>query len=242
MTIIYQKKKKTMIYEMTGNIFTTQCSTLVNTVNCSGVMGAGIALECKIRYPQMYQDYKKRCEQKLLKIGCLDVHEVAKGKLINFPTKDHWRYPSKVEYLTSGLESFIESYKSLGITSVAFPLLGASNGGIPSETSVEIMKQYLAHCSDIRVEIWHYDPHTQDDLYPQLQELFNQHSDQQLCQDSGITKAHIKKIRSRLTDLEVKSLNALLRTRGIGEASLTKLVRLLNEGEHKITSQLSLFG
>lgn len=166
-----------MISIKKGNIFTTKCQTIVNTVNCVGVMGAGIAYECRLRYPDMYETYKQHCKNKSLQIGKLWLHRPNNSNkkcILNFPTKNHWRYESKEEYLEKGLQKFLDTYKEKGITSIAFPLLGASNGGIPEETSLRIMKKYLEKCDDIEIEIYHFDPYAYDDLYLQFKKLWNE--------------------------------------------------------------------
>jgi O-acetyl-ADP-ribose deacetylase (regulator of RNase III) len=156
-----------------GNIFTTQCQAIVNTVNCVGVMGAGIAYECRLRYPAMYERYVELCRDKKLNIGMLWIYKSEEKWIINFPTKYHWRYESKTEYLEKGLQKFIETYKEKGITSVAFPLLGASNGGIPEDVSLKIMKKYLEKC-DIDIHIYHFDPYAYDDLYLKFKKLWTE--------------------------------------------------------------------
>ena len=81
-----------MIKIIKGNIFTTQCSTIVNTVNCVGVMGAGIAFEFRLRYPKMFEKYKEYCSKKYMDIGKLWLYKPEDGKkqVLNFPTKYHW--------------------------------------------------------------------------------------------------------------------------------------------------------
>jgi O-acetyl-ADP-ribose deacetylase (regulator of RNase III) len=128
---------------ITGNIFTTKAQTIVNTVNCVGVMGAGIALECRLRFPEMYEKYVTLCDQGQLKIGLLWLYKGDERWVLNFPTKKHWKYPSKKEYLEKGLEKFLSTYEQKGISSIAFPLLGASQGGIDGEESLAIMLSYL---------------------------------------------------------------------------------------------------
>ena len=139
-----------MIEFKSGNIFTTECQTIVNTVNCVGVMGAGIAYEFRLRFPEMFSKYKSFCDEGKLKIGSLWMYklpndEVASYRnILNFPTKKHWKFPSKEEYLEKGLQKFVSSYNEKDIRSVAFPLLGASHGGLSEETSIAIMKRYLS--------------------------------------------------------------------------------------------------
>lgn len=147
-----------MIHHMTGNIFDTNCVGIVNPVNCVGVMGAGLALQFKNFYPQMFAEYKKRCYLNQLVIGDLDLHYLNDGQqvIINFPTKLHWRNPSKMEYLVAGLETFATYYRYIGVDSVAFPLLGVGRGGLPENEVVPLMESYLSQCN-IHIEIWKFD-------------------------------------------------------------------------------------
>ena len=118
-----------------GNIFNTKAQTIVNTVNCVGVMGKGIALVFKLRYPLMFDIYKGFCKSKQIGIGKLWLYkgEPEEPWVLNFPTKFHWKYPSKLEYIELGLEKFVTTYKEKGITSIAFPMLGTNNGGLSKD-------------------------------------------------------------------------------------------------------------
>lgn len=136
-----------MLTIVTGDIFQSNTQTIVNTVNCVGAMGKGIALEYKKRYPKMYVQYKELCNQKLIDVGKLWLYKTEEKWILNFPTKKHWRDSSKIEYLELGLKKFISEYKNKGITSISFPLLGAQNGGINPKISLEIMQKYLSQCT-----------------------------------------------------------------------------------------------
>lgn len=138
-----------------GNIFNTKAQTVVNTVNCVGVMGKGIALVYKLRYPKMFDIYKEYCHQHLIGIGKLWIYKGDKNDpwVLNFPTKFHWKYPSKYEYVEKGLQKFVDTYTSHGITSVAFPLLGTNNGGLDKDVVKRMMIDYLSKC-EIPVEIY----------------------------------------------------------------------------------------
>jgi len=136
-----------------GNLFDCQAQTLVNTINCVGVMGKGIALEFKKRYPDMFNQYVDLCNNKSIQIGKLWLYKSEDKWILNFPTKDDWRNPSKIEYLILGLDKFVNTYKDRGITSIAFPLLGASNGGLDPAVSEKIMIEFLRRC-DIPVYIY----------------------------------------------------------------------------------------
>lgn len=142
-----------MINIVQGDLFQSSAQTLVNTVNLVGVMGKGIALEYKKRYPEMFTKYKKICDSKLFSMGQLYLYKTDEKWILNFPTKQDWRNPSKTEYLELGLKKFIETYKEKGITSIAFPLLGANNGGLDPKVSLEIMCKFLTQC-DIPIYIY----------------------------------------------------------------------------------------
>ena len=107
-----------------GDIFDSSADVLVNTINCVGAMGKGIAKIFKDNYPLMFEDYKKKCELNQIKTGVLyPYYEDGKVRILNFPTKEHWKSPSKLEYITNGLDWFVDNYKQLGIKSIAFPPL-----------------------------------------------------------------------------------------------------------------------
>lgn len=140
-----------------GNIFESKAQTLVNTVNCVGVMGKGIALEFKKRYPQMFKEYVDMCRRGELSAGKPYYYcDLTGASVINFPTKEHWRSPSKLSYIVSGLDWFVENYDKLGITSVAFPPLGCGNGGLSWETVGPVMYNKL---KDLPIDIEIYAPY-----------------------------------------------------------------------------------
>jgi O-acetyl-ADP-ribose deacetylase (regulator of RNase III)/uncharacterized protein YwgA len=120
-----------MFKSLIGDLFASRAQTLVNTVNCVGVMGKGVALEFKKRFPAMFEDYVKRCERRQVRLGEPYLHRDASGKLIvNFPTKDHWRSPSRLADIAQGLDYFVRHCGDWGVTSIAFPPLGCGNGGL----------------------------------------------------------------------------------------------------------------
>src|SRR5690606_28844889 len=100
-------------------------------VNTVGVMGKGVALEFKKRYPGMFDDYAMRCKSKQVKLGEPYLYRDQAGTMIvNFPTKEHWRAASRIADIERGLEYFVQHYSEWGITSIAFPPLGCGNGGL----------------------------------------------------------------------------------------------------------------
>jgi O-acetyl-ADP-ribose deacetylase (regulator of RNase III) len=216
-----------MIEIRKGNIFTTNCHTIVNTVNCVGVMGAGIAYEFKLRFPDMFKKYKVFCDKGLIDIGNLWIYKLTKDDnemyeyVLNFPTKKHWKYPTKIEYLEEGLQKFVDTYKDKGILSIAFPLLGASKGGLSEKVSIDIMKKYLEKV-DIPVEIWYFDPNAKDDLYEEFKDKFLKLDIETIKEQSKLRVDLIKKIKNALYREDINSMSGLLQVKGIGDVSLEK--------------------
>lgn len=120
-----------MFKVLIGNLFESEAQTLVNTVNCVGVMGKGVALEFKKRFPAMFKDYAARCERKQVRLGEPYLYRNPSVQLIlNFPTKNHWRSPARLSDVERGLDYFAQHFTEWGITSVAMPPLGCGNGGL----------------------------------------------------------------------------------------------------------------
>ena len=143
-----------MIKVLIGNLFESKAKTLVNTVNCVGVMGKGIALEFKKRFPEMMKEYKSRCDMKTVEPGVPYLFDnLFDVSILNFPTKNHWRSASKLEDVVRGLDIFIKNYKDWGIKSIAFPPLGCGNGGLDWKLVGALMYQKLEPL-DIDIEIY----------------------------------------------------------------------------------------
>ena len=139
-----------------GNIFESHAKTLVNTVNCVGIMGKGIALEFKKRYPAMFTEYEQLCKKNEIQPGIPYYYSDLFGaSIINFPTKDHWRSPSKISYIINGLDWFRMNYQKYNISSIAFPPLGCGNGGLPWTVVGPIMYEKL---NDLPIDIEIYAP------------------------------------------------------------------------------------
>lgn len=114
---------------VSGNILHSKSQTLVNTVNCVGVMGKGIALDFKRQYPDMFKDYVARCDRKEVQLGKPYLYKAAANRwIINFPTKNHWRAVSRLSDILDGLNYLEAHYEEWGITSLAMPPLGCGNG------------------------------------------------------------------------------------------------------------------
>lgn len=133
-----------MITYVAGNLFTSPAQVLVNTVNTQGVMGKGIALQFKKTYPEMFKQYQEFCETGKIDIGVLWIYKTPHKWVLNFPTKRHWRNPSKADYIEIGLKKFTENFTEFGVHSIAFPALGCGNGELGWEETVKpLMEKYL---------------------------------------------------------------------------------------------------
>lgn len=135
-----------LIYHRTS-LLESKAQTVVNTVNCVGVMGKGIAAEFKARYPDMFAAYKRICDAGALEPGKLWLWQGPERWVLNFPTKNHWRNPSRLEWIEAGLEKFVAEHERRGITEISFPRLGCGNGGLDWDEVRPIMEKHLAPLS-----------------------------------------------------------------------------------------------
>lgn len=134
------------------NLFEQNCQAIVNPVNCVGVMGKGLALEFKRRFPENFKAYETACmvglvfpgNMLVVKSGNMVVDgEVVLKYVINFPTKNHWRDESRLEYISSGLQSLVEEIENNKIRSIAIPALGCGLGGLDWKLVKPLIEQYL---------------------------------------------------------------------------------------------------
>jgi len=225
---------------ISGNIFTTKCQTLVNTVNCVGIMGAGIALEFRFRYPEMFEKYVVLCKENNMEIGKLWIYNIPNSgrKVLNFPTKKHWKYPSKIEYLEKGLQKFVDTYEVRNITSIAFPLLGAQNGGINPDVSKEVMEKYLSKC-DIQIEIYEYDESSKDDLVEKFNDLFKHYEIEELVALFKLNSSSLLEIKNLISEHKLNSLFQLTQKKveRVGQKKLQDIYNVFMRNEPKLKSE-----
>lgn len=207
-----------------GNIFDSNSKTLVNTVNCVGVMGKGIALEYKLRYPEMFLNYKKSCEQKELFIGKLQLWKSSDKWILNFPTKIHYKDPSQLMFIEKGLKEFVNTYKHNGIVSIAFPQLGSSLGGLDWEREVHpLMLKYLSDLDDLNIEIYSYDPEVRDNNFLKFLTRTNRYQEIDFIKNIGISKKQALIIMNALEKEKVKNTIGFQNLDGIGMKTLEKI-------------------
>jgi O-acetyl-ADP-ribose deacetylase (regulator of RNase III) len=147
-----------MIKFTQGNLLEAPVEALVNTVNTVGVMGKGIALMFKEAFPANFRAYEEACKNKQVKIGQMFVRETSALEgprwIINFPTKKHWRQPSRLEWIVAGLDDLRKVIHDLEIRSIALPPLGSGNGGLNwKEVKVEV-KRALEDLKDVNILVY----------------------------------------------------------------------------------------
>jgi len=132
-------------------VFDSPAHTIVNPVNCVGVMGKGLALAIKSRYPKVFDKYVIACESGEMGIGKLQLVKTTDRWILNFPTKKHWRGASKLEFIEAGLNKFVKTYRRRHIASVAFPPLGCGHGGLKWDKVEPLMRRYLEGLDNIEI-------------------------------------------------------------------------------------------
>lgn len=146
-----------MFKYVSGNILESSAECLVNTVNCEGFMGKGIAYQFKLRFPENNNDYVKACRSNKLTIGKIHTFKEDEKMIINFPTKDRWREKSKVEYIHEGMKEVIKYISNHGIKSIAIPPLGCGNGGLQWAEIKPLIISFLEPIQD-NLDIYIYEP------------------------------------------------------------------------------------
>jgi O-acetyl-ADP-ribose deacetylase (regulator of RNase III) len=147
-----------MIEFVCGNLFDADVEAIANAVNCVGVMGKGIALEFKKRFPSNFIAYKATCDAGELQLGRVFIHDEGSSAkpryIVNFPTKDHWRNPSRLEDIRSGLDSLSAEIDGLKIHSIAIPALGCGLGGLDWQDVRELIEQLPASREKSRILVY----------------------------------------------------------------------------------------
>ena len=147
-----------MIELQEGDLLKADAEALVNTVNCVGVMGKGIALQFKQAFPEYFSAYEKACKEDQIRLG--QVHVFSTGRLlnpkyiINFPTKKHWRAKSRLGDIESGLESLVQVIAKLSIRSIALPPLGCGYGGLNWSEVAPLIRQKMEALPEVTVLVF----------------------------------------------------------------------------------------
>jgi O-acetyl-ADP-ribose deacetylase (regulator of RNase III) len=186
-----------MITYRKGNLLDAPVEALVNTVNTVGVMGKGIALQFKTNFPENYKAYVEAVKNGSVQLGkvlVVPITQIGKVKyVINFPTKGHWRYPSKIDWIASGLQDLKIKVNETGIKSIALPPLGCGNGGLDWNLVRPLIENVL---NNIDADVIIYEPTTE------IQELLRKEE---------------KASAAKLTPVRAMLLQLLYNYRALGE-------------------------
>ncbi len=160
-----------MITFLQGDLLQSDAQALVNTVNTVGVMGKGIALQFKNQFPKNYKAYHEACKKGELNIGQMlvvkDGDLMREKYIVNFPTKEHWKAPSKIEYIKKGLPALKEAIQQYHVKSIAIPPLGCGSGGLDWNV---VKPMIVDHLSGLDAQIFVYEPNAEIKSMLQTQE------------------------------------------------------------------------
>ena len=138
-----------------GDIFKSKCEALVNPVNIKGIMGKGLALAFKTKYPAHFENYKRACQNGEMTTDKVLAYQEKNGPMIIcLATKADWRDSSKMEYVSAGLDDLVNQIKALGIRSVAIPKLGCGLGGLDWNKVRPLIVEKMSSLDGINVEIY----------------------------------------------------------------------------------------
>ncbi len=210
------------LVEYRGNLFASRAQCVVNTVNCVGVMGKGVALEFRRRFPEMYEEYARVCAAGNLRPGQILPYRKASPWVLNFAVKRDWKFPSRLEWVEQCLTSFAAKYRSLGIKSVAMPWLGAMNGGLDWPTVHRMIRKSLGHLDDVTIELVEFDPAAPDPAFDRLVAATRTESLAEFASRTGIVA---RAARGVVTAVEagVPSFALLADSDGLGERTIEAL-------------------
>ena len=223
-----------MIKYFEGTVFNTDAEAIVNTINCDGFMGAGLALEFSLRYPKMLDDYEYKCKNKIIKTGKIDTFKENDILIINFPTKNSFKFPSQIKWIEEGLKDFVENYKSYNVKSIAFPKLGCSNGGLSWNEVKPLMEKYLA---DLEITIY-ICIDTIREAQGKEKEMLDAFNNCDLYELSSIIKLSSKQIDLLKSNIPYTRFWMIEKTPSIGK---TTYKNLFKHFYNKYSKQLKLF-
>ena len=131
---------------------------ITNPVNCVGIMGKGLALQFAQRFPKIITPYQRACRNATLRVGKPLLHDLGKELtprwIVDFPTKDHWKNASRLEWIETGLQNMYSQLREVGATSVGLPALGTGLGGLTWQDVLTVIERHAHHNSDIKTVVF----------------------------------------------------------------------------------------
>lgn len=188
-----------------GSIFDSSCKYLTNTINTVGAMGAGLALEFRLRIPEMYSIYKEKCAKGEIRIGKYWIYDRpnrTEKTILNFPVKRGFNHPSKWEYIIDGLRYFVENYWKDNITSIAMPTLGARLGKLDGEGVLILMQEDLC---DLPITVEVYPRYEQDNFTTCVKRLIEDMTVSEIAKQFGLSKPKSEQLKVCITDVSLLS-------------------------------------
>jgi O-acetyl-ADP-ribose deacetylase (regulator of RNase III) len=207
----------------TGSIFDSAADAIIVTVNCVGFMGKGMALECALRYPDVERDYKALCSSGKMEIGIPQWVSIdSQRSIVLFPTKRDFKHPSKMQFITSGLDQLAKDLESRGIKSVALPHLGSELGGL-DWNDVELQVRQRLSQTQVHVELWSFNPLISSLSASELLKRIAENRDQASAK-SGLNRDLIDRLLYQFDAEEIPGFASMLAVPGIGKAAVRKLI------------------
>lgn len=227
-----------MITYLEGTVFNADADAIVNTINCIGVMNAGIALEYGLRYPELLKEYEQKCKNKEISVGHIYYYKDKEKLIVNFPTKWHFKYPSKLEWIEDGLKDFVKTYKQYNIKSIAFTKLGTLNGGLDWNRVKILMEKYLNNL-DISVYICLDNKKDAEGLEKEMLNVFNDLSAEELKQNIRLTTKQLDILKQ---NMPINRFWKIKEIEGIGTTTYKSLFNYCkSQTEGKRFKQMNLF-
>ncbi|MCE1247625.1 MAG: macro domain-containing protein [Firmicutes bacterium] len=234
------RKDPSNIKLIKGNLPDSQCQALINEINCDGIIGGGVQLEFRYRYPEIFRFYKHACENGKVIPGKLDFYYANDRKtIINFPTKNHSRQPADINYIKKGLEQFVGAYKDRGIKSAAFPRLGTDNDELQWDEVKKVMYKYLKGLN-IKIFIYEYKP-GEDLLFNSVRDNIKKLDPKEIPERFLLDEASTALLINGLKSKTIKSFEDLRAIREIKQSSIQAVYdfgRRIREKEIKIDAVL----
>lgn len=182
------------------SIFDSTCECLTNTINTVGAMGAGLALEFRLRVPEMYSLYKEKCASGEIKTGeywLYDRPNRMGKRILNFPVKKGFNHPSKWEYIVEGLRYFAENYCRDNIQSIAMPTLGSRLGKLDDEGVLIMMQEDL---KDLPIDIEIYRKYGQDSFTRFVKRRISEMTVSEISKKFKLSLSKSKEIKNRVSE------------------------------------------
>ena len=211
--------------DLAGNIFSSGAEAIVITVNCEGVMGTGIALDAKNRWPEIYNSYSEKCKLNEFHIGDIMWTHSESKRVALFPSKRLWRAPSKLSYLEDGLDTLRTDIIRRSIKSIALPHLGCSNGGLTWSEVKPLIVEKLSRIDGLLVELWKFEQNFVDQDFQKFRKVFLSLNPKDASSWVSFSKNTEKFIRQVLIESELTNFVQLAEVRGVGEKTLEKIYK-----------------